>query len=849
MEKAYTEPVTLGATSRGSLWSSLWQDLRYGARVLYASPVFTIVSVLSLALGIGANTAIFQLLDSVRLRTLPVKDPQELAIIRIAERKNASGNFRGRYPELTNAMWQQIQEKQEGFRGVFAWGTAVWNLNTGGPARYARGIWVSGEFFQVLSVPALMGRVLTPADDVKGCGGSPGAVISYSFWQREFGGNADAIGRKLTLEGHPFEIVGITPANFYGIDVGRNYDVAVPLCTEPILNGESSVYNLRHGWWLAVMGRLRPGWTLQKATAQLNAISAGIMEETLPPGYDAEAAKHYREYRLAAFPGANGFSGLRRDYESPLWILLAIAGVVLLIACANLANLMLARASARERELAIRLALGAARGRLVRQLLTESLLLAVAGAVMGAWLAKNLSAFLVRYLSTENSRVFLDLAMDWRVLGFASALAALTCILFGLAPAWKATSAPPASVMNSTGRNLTATRERFSLRRALVVTQVALSLVLLAGALLFVRSLRNLLKLDAGFQRDGVLVVDVDFTRLGLPKERRVPFRELLLERVQALPGVQSAAETFIVPVSGNGWNNNVVVDGKQIDANVNMNNVSPGYFRTLGTPLLAGRDFDAHDTQQSPKVAIVNEQFARKILGGQNPLGKTFKIAVYRGDPQYEFQIVGMVKNTKYYDLREDFDPIAFYPQAQDEKPDASSEILVRSDLDVGSLMNEVKAVIADVNPEVAIDFHVLDQQIKERLLRERLLATLSSFFGFLAALLATVGLYGVIAYIVVRRTNEIGIRIALGATPKRVLSMIVREAVTLLVVGLAIGTVLAVVAARTATKLLYGLKPHDAGTMALACALLAAVAVAASLLPARRAARLEPMVALREE
>ena len=848
VEQKWVAPVTLGAGEKNSFWAGIWQDVRYGARVLRLNPGFATVCVLSLALGIGANTAIFQLIDAVRMRTLPVKNPQELAIVRIKDRSWNSGNFRGRYSNLTNPMWEQIRDRQQGFSGIFAWGANTWNLNSGGQVQLARGMWVSGDFFNVLGVTPILGRVFGPSDDVKGCS-SAGAVISYSFWQSHFGGDPNVVGQKLMLDGHPAEVIGVTPASFWGIDVGRNYEVAMPLCAEQLIDGEFAMYNMRHGYWLAVMGRLKPGWTIEKATAQLDSVSPAIFEETTPTVYDADGVKHYRAYRLAAYPGYNGFSRLRRDYESPLWVLLAIAGLVLLIACANLANLMLARASVREREIAIRLALGAARGRLIRQLLTESLLLAFAGAALGIALARALSAALVRYLTTEPGTLFLVLATDWRVLGFTAALAFLTCVLFGLAPALKATSAAPAKIISLAGRGLTATRERFSLRRALVVTQVSLSLVLLVGALLFVRSLRNILTLDAGFQRDGMLVVDTDFhTRTSIPPDQRVAFREQMLERVRAIPGVIAAADTSVVPVSGNGWNNLVVVGGKQNETNVDMANISPGYFRTMGTPLLKGRDFDERDNRQSPKVAIVNEQFAKKILGG-DALGKTFQIAAWEGTKRYDFQIVGVVRNTKYSDLREDFEAIAFYPEAQDEKPDPSSQIMLRSDLELPALINGVKSVIGQVDSSVSLDFHAYDQQIKQGLLRERLLATLSSFFGILAIVLATIGLYGVIAYMVARRTNEIGIRMALGASPRQILAMVLQEAGRLLAVGLAIGVVLAAAAGRSAGTLLFGLKPYDPITLSVSAVGLAAVAVAASLLPARRASKLEPMAALRDE
>jgi predicted permease len=846
VEQAASEPVALGTPKPAGFWTALRQDVRYGLRMLRLNPGFTAVCVLSLALGIGANTAIFQLIDAVRMRTVPVKDPQELFVLRPTD-MGRSGNMTGRYSYETNGIWQQVRAQVQGF-DTFAFGTTSFNLANGGEARYADGLWVSGEFFDVLGVQPILGRVFHPADDHAGCG-SPGAVISYSFWQSEFGGDPNVIGRTMSLTGHPFPVLGVAPAGFYGLEVGRKFGVAVLICSEPVIDAPYNLYTMPHGWWLAILGRLKPGWSLDKASAQLASISPAVMQASLPPVYAPDRAKRYLDMKLAAFSVANGLSRLRSDYETPLWLLLAIAGLVLMIACANLANLMLARASAREREIAVRLALGAERSRLVRQLLTESLLLAFAGALFGIGLARLLSRLLIDYLSGEAGRLFVSLSTDWRVLGFTAALAVLTCLVFGLAPALKATSSPPARVMSLAGRGLTAARERFSLRRGLVVVQVALSLVLVVTAILFAGSLRKILTLDAGFQRDGLLIMDFDFTSLNLPEAQRMPFAESLLDRLRGVSGIDGAAESSELPLAGSYWNNQVIVDGKKSDEDVDMSHISPGYFKTMGTPLLAGRDFDDHDRPGAPKVAIVNQEFARKIMHTDNPVGRTFKIDVYQGEPQYEYQIVGLVRNSKYVDLREDFPPIAYYPQLQDGKPEPGTEVIVRSSMGLEPLLDSLRKTVRNMNPAITIDFHVYNGMVKKALLRERLLATLSGFFGALAVVLATIGLYGVIAYLVVRRTNEIGIRMALGATPARILVMVVREAAVLLLFGIAAGAVLTLAAGKQAAALLYGLKPWDPAVMIAAALGLAAVAVTASLLPARRAARLQPTVALREE
>jgi len=833
------------------LLEGLWQDFRYGGRLLRMNPGFFAVATISLALGIGANTAIFEILNAVRLRTLPLAHPEQLAQIKIAENEHCcNGHFTGRRSDLTYPQWEQIRDHQQAFSGLFAWGDNRFNLAEGGEARYAEGLWVSGQYFETLGVHPALGRLIGDADNRPGCG-SPMAVISYSFWQREFGGDAQALGKKLSLDGHPVTVMGVTPPEFFGVEVGRNFDVAVPICAESWISGEESHTAKRHHWWLAVMGRLKPGWTVASAAAQANAMSPGVFENTVPPNYRPDAAKYYVEYKLTAEPAGSGVSSLRKQYQEPLLLLLGIAGLVLLIACANLANLTLARASTREREMAVRLAIGANRARLIRQLLAESFLLTMIGTALGAWLARVLSGSLVSFLTTGSDPLFLELAPDWRVLGFTAAVAVVTCILFGLTPALRATRASPSAAMKGSGRGLTANRERFGLRRALVVSQVALSLVLLVGALLFVGSLRNLMTVDAGFKQDGLLIAGIDITGLHLPPERRAGFYRDLLAAARATPGVEQAAGAAIVLISGGYWNENIEILGQSSHDRLVpwFNRVSPGYFSTMGTPLLAGRDFDDRDTTSSPEVAVVNQEFSRKFLAGANPIGRQFRVLMGPGEPEHLYQIVGMVKNSKYASLREEYKAIAYVAAGQEKQPGTGTNLVVRSSLPLGSLLAALKDTIRGQNPATSVRFQVFHAQIQESLLRERLMATLSGFFGVLAAILATVGLYGVISYMVARRRNEIGIRIALGANRGNVIRLILREAGILVAVGLVAGCALAVAGARTAASLLYGLKPSDPFIIGISILSLAAVALIASFLPALRAARLEPMTALREE
>jgi predicted permease len=834
-------------------WGWQWlesglQDLKYALRRLLKSPGFTIAAIATLALGIGANTAIFELLDAVLLQSLPLRNPQELAVVRVVDMDKARGSYSIAYPVVTNPIWEKLREDHQGFSEIAAWANTGFSRDSGGDARFVNGLWVSGDFFRVLGVRAIQGRVFTAEDDRRGCG-LPGAVISYGFRQQEYGGGP-VLGRKLMLNDKPVEVIGVTPASFFGVDVGRTFDVALPVCSQPFLNTRNRLDSSTQ-WWLSVIGRRDPSWPVKRVAAHLGAASPAIFAATLRPDYPVESVKDYLAMKLTAAPSAAGVSMLRETYSDPLRFLLGISGLVLLITCANLASLMLARTSAREREMAVRLAIGAGRSRLIRQVLSESLLLSLAGAVAGAVLARTLSRGLVAFLNTANNPVSLDFKQDWRLFAFLLAVSLVTCVLFGLAPALRASRTAPGAAMKTGGHGMTASRGRLGFRGALVVSQVALSLVLLFTALLFTESLRNLLTDDPGFQAKGVLIAWLDFTRLQIPLDRRAVFQRELLDRIRAIPGVDVAADTDIVPLSGEGWGNTVWMDGRDGTQrkDSNFSSVSPQYFKTLSIPMLAGRDFNENDTIQSPRAAIVNEAFARLLGLGENPIGMRFRREATPTSPEQVNEIVGLVKDTKYSSIRRPAAAIAYLGITQDKDADNSMQVLVRSKLPMETVEAAIRRTVHEVSSGISFNFTGLQDQIGQSLLAERLLATLSGFFGALAVVLAMIGLYGVMSYTVAERTSEIGIRMALGARRADVTAMILRKAATLLVVGLALGAGLSLAAASAASALLFGLKPRDPVTLAIAAAVLAAVALGASYLPARRAAALDPIASLKDE
>jgi putative ABC transport system permease protein len=845
--------VALVADVTRDMWRGMWferllQDLRYALRLLRRTPAFTVVAVASLALGIGASAAIFQVIDALRLRALPVNAPHELVEVAPASMDRARGNVVNWRSGATTAVWEQVRDHQQVFSGTLAWGSSQFNLASGGEVRLARGLWVSGGFFETLGVRPARGRLLTAADDTRGC--APRAVLSDAFFRREYGGDPALVGRTIALDGVPVEVVGVAAPGFFGLEVGRSFDVALPICAEPALTGPATQLASGTYWWLTIGGRLKPGVTARQADAHLQSLSASVFETTLPADYPAVSVADYRAMVFHTEPLGRGISFLREQYATPLWVLLALAVSVLLIGCANLANLMLARSSAREKEIAVRLGLGASRARIVRQLFTESLVLAAAGAAGGLVASDLLSAMLVSLVNADSS-IVLAMDLDWRVLGFTAALAALTCLLFGLLPAVRATRTSAASVMKAAGRGLTSTRESARLRRVLVTVQVSVSLVLLVGALLFTRTLKNLTDLNPGFTAAGVTIASVDFRAANVAAAARRDYKMDLLRRIRALPGVEAAAATAIVPISGNFWGNAVTVTtaAGPRTAGASMNRVTDGYFRTMRTPMVAGRDFNDRDTPDAPLVAIVNEAFVRQLFDGGNAIGRRFSVEATPSSPVREFEIVGVVATSKYFTLRENTPPVVYYPMAQERESPRGALIAIRSSVDPAALNASVVRAMRDASPAIALGFSRLDRDIADTLVPERLVATVSVVFGSIAVVIAVIGLYGVMAYGVSRRTNEIGVRMALGASAGTVVSMILKEAAVVVLAGVLVGLAIAISTGKYAETLLFGMEPADPVSLAGGAALLATVALAAAYLPARNASKIPPTVALRLE
>jgi predicted permease len=834
------------------------QDLRLACRSLVTAPIVSAVAILSIALGIGANTAIFSLVNALLLRPLPVSAPERLVTVSAAR---SHGRRAWSYP-----VWDQIRQRAPLFEGAMAWSADQFNLASGGEAHFVDGIWTSGSFFSTLGIAALRGRTFADADDTRGGGpDGPVTVISYGFWQRHFGGAADAIGRTLTLDKVPFRVIGVTPPQFFGPEVGQTFDVIVPIGDEPLLHGRQSWLDQRGNGWLTIMARLKLGQTVDDATADLRAAQRQIWEATVPRGFRPEVRDQYLNELFVLLSAATGESNLRRAYARPIRAILVVVALVLLIACANVANLMLARGTARRHEMSVRLAMGASRWRLVRQLLSESLLVAGSGTAVGFLIATWGTGLVVRQIPSPRQSwsellsrpVFLDLAVDWRVLLFTTGLAVAATVLFGVVPALRASNVAPIDALKEHGRGMVGDA-RFGLATALVVVQVTVSVVLVVAAVLFGRTFTSLATRHPGFERDPVLLVNLDAERTNVAPAQRVVLFDRIRQAVHGLPAVHEAAVSMVTPISGNGLILRADVaggaplpdDGRGALTNAFTNVISPGWFETFSVPILAGRDFTDADRVGAPAVAVVNQTLARKTLNGAGVLGRT--ITLTTGGPVVSMQIVGVVSDTLYWSLREEVPPTVYTPLAQFYMPPVlltSMALSVRAKTGLpASLTKSVAAAVDSVNSQLPLTFRPFADQVNASLAQDRFVAMLSTFFGALALLLAGLGLYGVTSYAVSRRRLEIGIRMALGAAPGGIIRLVVLRVARLVGLGVFAGVGVSLWASTFVASLLYGLEPRDPATLVAAAIALAAVGLLAGGVPAWHASRIDPAVVLRE-
>ena len=810
------------------------EDVRLAFRALRATPIVSLAAVASLALGMGANTALFSLVNSLLLRSLPVDRPEHLALVTDTGRGGAS--------LWTNAIWEQVRDRPQLFDGALAYSPSRFSVAIDGEPETVDGMWASGGYFDTLGVHAIAGRLLSVEDDRRGAPGGAILVISHDFWQRRFSGAADVVGRTVTIESVPFTIAGIAPPGFHGVEVGRRFDVALPLGAEPLLRRTDSFLDRRDWSWLTVMIRLKPGQRLEGGASALRAVQPQIRDAAVTPGPRALLQEPFSLEDASA-----GTSPLRRRYGRPLVTITVVAGVVLLVACTNIANLLLARTIARRHERSVKAALGASRWRLARELFAESALLAAAGTLLGWLFANWASHLLVRQLSTQFSVVFLDLSPDWRVFAFSAAIAIFTAVLFGTAPAFLTSRARPILALKDGGRG-TVGSQRIGLADGLVITQIALSVVLTVAAGLLGRTFVQLATMDVGFDKEGVVLATLDMQSAGIQASDRERLLGRVRESVGGVPGVSSVGLSPFAPLVGGYATMNVVLDGVKplpdAQQRTTANYISPGWFSAYRMAILAGRDVTDADRAGAPAVAIVNRAFARKFAGGGNPVGR----AIMWGSRRIE--IVGLVADAVYRSAREPMSPTVYIPLAQNPGamglPSAILSVRAQAD-DPRTLVRDISRAVAGVNPQVRVTFRPLADYVNGALAQERLLAVLSGFFGALALLLAGLGLYGVTAFSVHRRTSELGLRLTLGATPWGVVRLVIRRVMLLVVSGVAIGTIASVWLSRFVATLLYGLEPRDPLTLAGAALLLIAVGAAAGWLPARRAALLDPAQTLR--
>lgn len=831
-------------------FSGLGEDLRLGVRVLRASPVVSAAALLSLALGIGANTAIFSIADSLLHRPLPVARPHQLAVV-LAQPPGAPAGISA----WSNPVWEQIRERQHDlFDTAFAYSARIarFNLAPAGPADLVDGIWVSGDYFNGLGVPALLGRTLTPDDDVRGGGSNgPAAVISYGLWQRRYGGAGDVLSRSVTIDRVPFSIVGVMPARFFGADVGTTFDIAVPLSTEPLIRGRDSYLENSGISWLAIMARLRDGQRADQAQSALRALLPHIRTVTMPAGLPPESQARYMSAPVTVEAAAIGTSNMRTKYRQPLLVLLVVVTLVLMIACANIANLQTARAVARGHEFSVRLALGASRWRLTRQLIVESLVLASLGAALGLVLAQWMSGVLLRQLTTYANTVFISVPLDGRVIGFTAIVTVASAILFGTLPAWFSFHTEPAAALRSHGRSSTSQGRRGP-AAVLVTVQIALSLMLVITAGLMLRTFASVANRDLGFDREAVLVAQLDLRKASAEPPARNAFYAEVSDKVAALPGVAKAAVSDITPISGSLVDTYVEIENAPPAPDVKnvafQNVMTPGWFATYGTRIVSGRDFDSRDRANATPVVIVNETFVRRFMGSTTPLGhRVRKGAPGRQGPWLE--IIGVVADAAYRSVREPVPPTLYLPLAQIKEPPAIMRLNVRAAAGPPArLISSVVAAIEQMDPNVVTTLTPVLQQVEAALVQERMLAMVSGFFGALALVLAALGLYGTSWYAVTRRRHELGIRLAIGATPESLRRLVLSRAALLVGVGVVAGVSGSVWTSKFLTALLYGVEPFDVTTVASAVIIVAAVGLLATWIPATHASRTLPAEVLRE-
>jgi len=833
-----------------------FQDLRFALRMLRKSPVFTAVAVVTLALGIGANTAIFSLTDQILLRELPVPHPDQLVILRSPGPNHGHtwSDVDQGAQSFSYLMYKDLRERATVFSGLLACRETTVNVSGHGETQRANADLVSGNFFQTLEVQPALGRLLMPGDETAS-GANTVAVLSYVYWSREFGADSSILNKPLTVNGIPLTVVGVTRKGFYGVQIGSTPDIFIPVTMKAQM-APNMLQKLedRTDHWLPVMGRLKPGTTLARAEATLQPIYQPILESDAKLlKLSGDELKRFISKPLLLMSGGHGRLVLQAGAQEPLLVLMSMVGLVLLIACANLAGLLVARGEARHREIGVRLAMGARRARLIRQLLTESLLIAIAGGVAGIALARWCSNAIMAAIPPGQGMLGFVRSLDLRVLWFAIVLTLATSILFGLAPAMRATRLDLQSVLKDQGSNVSAGPSNLSLRKVLIVSQVALTAVLLAGAGLFARTLANLEHANLGVNTSHVLQFKVAPSLNGSTPAQTLAFADRARNEIAALPGVRSVSVSTTAIFDGDDSSSNFTPEGYSLrpgdDIDALYDYIGPNYFSTMGIPLIAGREFGEADTATSPKVCIINEKQAQRFFVGRNPIGLHMTHGsgkLYTSPPM---EIVGVVANSKWDDARSDIVPFLYMPYSQDANL-GHLAFYIRTERDPASMAASLGSLIHRLDSNLPVyNLRTLEEQVSSSMLNDRLVAGLSVSLALLAALLAALGLYGVLAYVVARRTREIGIRIALGAERADILRLVVGQGARLAVVGGAIGVVAALIAAQWVASLLFGVTAHDPLTFVGVVALLAIVAGAACYIPARRAMRADPMIALRYE